>query len=723
MNHLIRGDDYLARHPDFKLVGREAELKKLSSILIRSKANSVLLVGPGGVGCTALCMGLQASKKDPDAPFDIVNKRIFWLDTDGLFSSGDATRINDSFQKIMNRLYRTPESILIIEDMRDFIEAARNVGSLHFINALTLAIKSNKTQMILEARDEDLDVVLKAHSDLRELFTLIDLQEPAGEPLLHIVEDSTRHLQAFHKIRIAADAVKAAIELTSKYRTRDGGMNRAQPERSVALLDRALSTYRLGAHRKPPGFDQAEAARTKAKTETEIAAADGTLRQLLEGWEAKQAEIKRLYKLQRDGETAIIELEEQVEKQLAAEQERTQVATVGAGAQPAGEAPTTGRIARFAKLATGAGLESDVVREMRGRIGQFQTEIAKNRAAFDALTTELNNQLELTRDIVLKEFSDISGISVTKLNENEREKLRNLETDLKKRIFGQDHVIQHLANAVKTARVGRRNQDKPQASFMFLGPSGVGKTEIAKALAESLLDDEKALTRFDMSEYMEKHAVSRLIGAPPGYEGFEAGGILTNAMRKNPLRVLLFDEIEKAHPDVFNVFLQILSDGRLTDNVGRTVSFSESIIIMTTNLGQPHFLNAELSKDEAVAAALDEVAKTYRSEFLNRFAGRQNIICFNTLDLASIEKIVRREFDSIDRTYSHDGIRITVPEADLKAFCKGHYDPAIGARGLPGFIQANIEPLIVNRILDSAQRGTLGLSYDEASRKFELRDA
>ncbi|MBL8708635.1 MAG: ATP-dependent Clp protease ATP-binding subunit, partial [Rhodospirillaceae bacterium] len=382
-----------------------------------------------------------------------------------------------------------------------------------------------------------------------------------------------------------------------------------------------------------------------------------------------------------------------------------------------------GRIAKFAKLAGGAGIDSDAAGEIKARIRQFQEEIARNRAAFEVLTTEINDHLELTRDIVLQEFSAISGISVSKLNENEREKLKNLENDLKKRIFGQDHVVHQLANAVKTARVGRRNQEKPQAAFMFLGPSGVGKTEIAKALAESLLDDEKALTRFDMSEYMEKHAVSRLIGAPPGYEGFEAGGILTNAMRKNPLRVLLFDEIEKAHPDVFNVFLQILSDGRLTDNVGRTVSFSESIIIMTTNIGQPHFLNRDLAVEERVAAALDEIGQTYRSEFLNRFAGRQNIICFNTLDLASIEKIVRREFDSIDRTYGQDGIKIVVPEADLKAFCKAHYDPAIGARGLPGYIQANIEPIIVNRILDGSTATTLTLAFDEATSAFALKDS
>lgn len=704
MDYLTRGDDYLSRTPQFKLVDRAVELARLSSILIRSKANSVLLVGPAGVGCTALCMGLQASKKDPNAPFDIVSKRLFWLDTDGLFSQGDSARINESFQKIMNRLYRTPESVLIIEDTKDFIEAARNNGSMHFINALALAIKSNRTQVILEARDEDLDVILKAHSDIREVFTLIDLEEPIADALLKIVEYSASHLQEFHRIRIAPDAIKAAIDLTTKYRSRDGGINRAQPERSTALLDRALSTYRLNAHRMPPGLEKAQAAQAIAKTEAEIKAADAEIQRILSDWEAKQQQIKTLYKRQRDGETAVLDLEGQLATQIKAEQESRQSGLVA-------EEKQVGRIAKFARLATGAGIESDAVGAIKAQIKQFQDEIDKNKAAFDALTTELNDHLELTRDIVLQEFSAISGISVTKLNENEREKLRNLEAGLKKRIFGQDHVVNHLANAVKTARVGRRNQERPQAAFMLMGPSGVGKTEIAKALAESLLDDEKALTRFDMSEYMEKHAVSRLIGAPPGYEGFEAGGILTNAMRKNPLRVLLFDEIEKAHPDVFNVFLQILSDGRLTDNVGRTVSFSDSIIIMTTNIGQPHFLNPDLTFDQGVEAAMEEVGKTYRSEFLNRFAGRQNIICFNKLDLASIQKIVRREFDNMNQTYGQDGIEIVVSDDDLQAFCAAHYDPAIGARGLPGFIQTTIEPIIVNMILDGTRLNTVSLVY------------
>nr|WP_298688104.1 AAA family ATPase [uncultured Dongia sp.] len=718
MNHLIRGDEYLARTPQFKLVGRDKELKRLSAILVRSKANSVLLVGPGGVGCSALCLGLQASKQNPNTPFDIVSKRLFWLDTDALFSQGDGGKINESIDRIVKTLYRTPESVLIIEDMRDLIEAARNNGSTHIINALTLAIKSGKTQAIIEARDEDLDLILKSHSDIRELFTFIDLEEPVGDDLHEIVKDSAVQLHAFHKIRIAPEAVDSAIELTSKYRSRDGGINRAQPERSSNLLDRALSTYRLNAHGVAPGLAALETRRALAKSPTEIAAADAEIAAVSAVWHEKQEKIRVLYKRQRDGETAILELEEQLATQLLDEQKNRAANTDTGNAPPQA---STGRIAAFARLSSGAGFESEAVRTIKEQIAKYQVELAKNKTAFDTLTSEINSHLELTRDIVLQEFADISGISASKLNENEREKLRNLEAGLKKRIFGQDHVVAQLANAVKTARVGRRNNEKPQAAFMFMGPSGVGKTEIAKALAEALLDDEKALTRFDMSEYMEKHAVSRLIGAPPGYEGFEAGGILTNAMRKNPIRVLLFDEIEKAHPDVFNVFLQILSDGRLTDNVGRTVSFSESIIIMTTNIGQPHFLDRSMTFAEASAAAQEDVGKTYRSEFLNRFAGRQNIVCFNRLDLPSIEKIVRREFDGMDRTYSQDGLHIRISDADLKAFCEAHYDPAIGARGLPGFIQTNVEPIIVNMILDGSASGEVYLHYKPETQSFEVK--
>ncbi|RYD62428.1 MAG: ATP-dependent Clp protease ATP-binding subunit, partial [Verrucomicrobiaceae bacterium] len=368
----------------------------------------------------------------------------------------------------------------------------------------------------------------------------------------------------------------------------------------------------------------------------------------------------------------------------------------------------------------GGGVASNpVVAELTQRIVQLQSSIDSNREKFEAITAQINAGLSLCKADVLREFSRVSGISASKLGEDGMVVLRRLKTDLLSRVFGQDTSVEKIANAIRVARVGKRNRDKPQAAFMLLGPSGVGKTEIAKALAQSLTGDEKSLLRFDMAEYMEKHAVAKLIGAPPGYEGFEAGGILTNAMRKNRNRIILFDEIEKAHPDVFNIFLSVLSDGRLTDNVGRTVSFDESIIIMTTNIGQPAFLNPDLTWDEAQAEAIVELNATYRAEFLNRFAGRQNILCFSRLDVPVIEKIVRREITDLDRSYQGDGVRVTISDADLAAFVQAHYDPRIGARGLPGYIQAKLEPIIADQIIDHpGVEGVFEIGYDNDNGQF-----
>lgn len=657
MDLLITGSEYIKRHPDFKLVGRDAELERLSAILMRSSANSVILVGPGGVGCTALCLGVQASKELSDTPFDIVAKRLFWLDTDALFATGNANTINEAFQRVMAVMKRTPESILLIEDTRDFIEAARNNGVSHFINAITSSIKNGYMQVIFEVRDEDYETVLKWHSDLREGFTVLDINEPTGEALKMIIEKNVGGLTAFHGIKFDEESITTAIELTNKYRTRDPGLSRAQPERSVTLLDRTVASYRLEAHRLVS--------------------------------EEVSKKLKNLFRNQREGELAIIEIEEEIVR-VSAE-------------KPAKD-----------------GFESPEVVELRRRMDQYQKMVDENREEFEKQTDEVNAALMVTRDLVLKEFAKISGISASKLSEDEREKLINLEKYLLGRIFGQDEAVSRLANAVKVARAVRRNKDKPQASFMLLGPSGVGKTEIAKALAAALLDDEKALTRFDMSEYMEKHAVAKLIGAPPGYEGFEAGGILTNAMRKNPYRIILFDEIEKAHPDVFNVFLQILDDARLTDNLGRTVSFTDSIIIMTTNTGQPHFLNKEITFETAKELALEDLASTYRSEFLNRFSGRQNIVCFNKLEVHHIEKIVSREIVKLAASYLESKIEVVVADDAVQKFCRDHYDPIIGARGLPGFIAAHLEPILADLALEGYV-GKASVTYNEIIKNFEVK--
>lgn len=704
MQYLISGSELLATQPDFKLVGRENDMKRLTSVLMRNKAASVILVGPGGVGASALVMGLQALKNDPNVAFDIVSKRIFWLKTDELFSSGSHEEINKGFNGVLTILKRTPDSILVIEDTRDFIEAARNNGCSHFINSLNACLKAGETQVILETKDPDLDMVLNSHSDMKQCYTIVDLSEPIGNDLLQIVQSSAAVLTKHHGISIEADAISASIELTNKYRTRDSSLSRAQPERSANLLDRALATYRLDAHKRHPQVFYLLASGVKE--------GDLQITQLDEEFAKTQARIKELYRLQREGEIAVIDLEEQITA-AKKEEETTPVET------PVLTEEAPRRIQMFANVVKSGGFESPKVRQLRDQIRKYEQIINENRAEFDVLTEQINNQLSLTKERVYAEFSRLSGIPVSKLNEDEMEKLRNLEALLNERVFGQAEVIHKIANAVKVARVGRRGGGKPQAAFLVMGPSGVGKTEICKALAHALKDDEAALTRFDMSEYMEKHSVAKLIGAPAGYEGSERGGILTNAMRSNPNRIILFDEIEKADPAVFDLFLQILSDGRLTDNHGRTVSFSDSMVIMTTNIGQTFFLDETLSSEEAERLANIELDNIYRPEFLNRFAGRQNIVCFNRLELNSVEKIVKRELNALSKAYKENGLDVVFSDESVTSFCEDHYQVRHGARGLQGYVVANIEPLIVNLILENKVKSTkLELVYSKETRSF-----
>jgi ATP-dependent Clp protease ATP-binding subunit ClpB len=735
-NFLIRGADYLESHRDFKLVGRDRELKLLARILMRSKANSVLLVGPGGVGCTALCLGLEASRKEPGTPFDIVNKRLFWLDTDGLFSSGDVATLNGNFEKVLRQLSRYPDTLLVIEDMRDFVDATRNNGCTHFINALMRAVDGNKFQAIYESRDSDLEIVLKCHSNMTEHYTMLDLAEPDPGSLRQIVRAAAKALERHHNLPVDDEAVDTAIELTTKYRVRESSLSRAQPERSLNLLDRALTAYREQAHTTPRGLAEKQAklaevvgALERGEKPAALAgkntAALESLRDDLAasvaaieaGWKETQATLKKLHRNQTDGEEMVRSLEDQLERQ------RNRDAEARAATEQA-ESGKPREFKSFSMRAAAGGYESEEVNRIRAEIDKVQAVIHKEKAAFTALTAKINEGLELAAEHVLAEFSRLSGIPASKLNQDERAKLLNLDETLASRVFGQDHVVNKLADAVRVARVGLKDPQKPQASFMFLGPSGVGKTELAKALAAALHDDERALLRFDMSEYMEKHAVAKLIGAPPGYEGYEAGGILTNAMRRNPYVVILFDEIEKAHQDVFNVFLQVLDDGRLTDNRGLTVSFSEAIIIMTTNIGQRHFLDTALDFDDAAAETIKELDVHYRPEFLNRFNGRQNIVCFRSLGLPVIERIARREIDKLNERVRGQGrnLAISISDESLAALCKDQYVPANGARGIPGYFATHIHPAVANAILEAQSlTGTMEVLYDSAARKLSIR--
>lgn len=704
MQFLTTGGDALAARKGFKLVGRDDELRALSAILLRAKASSVILVGPGGVGASAMIHGLQASKTDPNSPFDIIAKRVFWLDYDELFSSGDHEEMNKAFQKILAILRRTSDSILVIEDAKDFIDTARSQGCSHFINALNSCVKAGDTQVVFECKDDDLGFLLKSHADMKECYTILDLSEPAGDALKVIAQAGGEWLTGKHAIRIEPEAIEKAVELTTRYQTRDASLSRAQPERTTTLLDRALATYRLTAHQRNPkalelernGGDPAEIARLDAE------------------YDRDHDELSKLYNTQRDAEIKVVELEEAIENQLKLEEKKR-----AAGEEI--EKPSA--ISSFMGTMANSGFDSVEVKRLRDQMKVANGVIETTRAKFQALTDRINADLCLTSEMVLVEFANLSGISASKLNEDEREKLKNLGPNILKNLWGQDEAVTKLVNAVKASRIGKRNKGKPQASFMFLGPSGVGKTEIVKLLAKEL---DMELLRFDMSEYMEKNAVNTLIGAPAGYEGYENGGTLTKAIKKNPRQIVLFDEIEKADPAVFNIFLQMLDAGRLTDRFGQTVSFSEAIIIMTSNIGQPELLEglemvdgvptfsvpAEVRHDNALHVLTSTPG--IRPEFLNRFNGRQNIVFFNHLEAPTIAKIVRRELNDLDSSYAEQGIRVEVPDDVVLAFTKDHYDVRVGGRGLPGYINSNLEPYLTNKVLDDgAFTGTMVVGYSE----------
>jgi len=716
LDNLIRGEDVLARHPDFKLVGRDGALQKISGMLMRQRAHNVLLVGPGGVGCTAICMGLQACKEDPDVPFDIISKRFYWLDSDGLFSSGNHGEINERFAKLTRTLKRSKSSVLIVEDTRGFLDAARNNGCTHFVNAIMRDVGNGRYQAILETRDEDLEVVLKCHSNIREFFTMMDVREPDEASLSVIVQVASASLQNHHRIAISGAARETAIDLTGKYRVVDMSLSRAQPDRTLNLLDRALTSFRQSAHAEPPRIAALEARLADARQQGDMAEADPLSRQLEEArsdWAETSAQLKRLYIDQRDGEEEIRRLEEELEQERArAEEARKADPAEDEAPEAPSPKPFSGFSARLGSSGFGTREENRLLDEIR----RAEAVVAQTKQAFDELTARVNADLELGPGWVMAEFSRISGVPVEKLNQDERQKLLALEDSLKARVFGQDEAVAKLTGAVHMAYAGLKDPDKPQGSFLFCGPSGVGKTEIAKALASALKDDEKAMLRFDMSEYMEKHATAKLIGAPPGYEGYEAGGILTNSVRRHPHSIILFDEVEKAHPDVFNIFLQVLDDGRLTDNRGLTVSFADTLIIMTTNIGQPHFLRPELGFDEAMALTMADLDSHFRPEFLNRFSGRENIVGFNMLSLAIVEKIARRQLQKVNDKIAEAGSRIVMSDMVVTAICKDKYDPTRGARGVPGFFEASIYPAVARAILENPEDGArMAVAYDPGS--------
>lgn len=664
---LVAGDVKLQENPHFNLVGRDEELDNIMKILLRKSASSVIMVGQGGVGCSAIALGLQQAKGLTTTSFDITHKRMWWLDVDGLFSNPDQTA--ESFEKIMKVLSATPDSdtVLIVEDTRDFLEACNSTGNSNFINQMMRQVERGSFQVIFEVKDQNLEVVLGMHGHMKQLFTILEIKEPSKDNLIAIVEAGTKALHKHHGIAVSEEAQTQAVHLTTMYPGKEASLARAQPEASLTLLDRALSTYRKAAHRTPPAHLLELMARVDLSNDPED-------RQQLDimwaEWEVTKTDIDGACKLLSTGELQLAELQDKV-----------------------------------AKLAEhkGGGVMNNCPEqdELHRKIEMVQGVIKGASARYSKATEAINKNLKLTAAHINTEFASLSGIPTDKLNENAADKLLQLEDKLKTAVYGQDHVISQLVDALMVAQVpGLKAKGKPDAAFMFCGSSGVGKTELVKQLALQLKDDEGAMVRFDMSEYKEKFMVTSLIGAPPGFAGYGEGGVLTNAVRKNPNAIILFDEIEKAHKDVFDLFLQVLDDGRLTDSMGRVVSFEHTTIVFTTNTGASNFLDTDMSYDTQMDLTMDSLGEEYRAEFLNRFNGRQNIVGFKVLPVEVIHKIAKGQLTKMNKDMAENGVKFlaSMSDDDVTRLVADTYDAAHGARAIGGIFNKRVYPLFAKVI-------------------------
>jgi ATP-dependent Clp protease ATP-binding subunit ClpB len=660
---LIRGEDFVGE--DFNLIGRDKELEEIYSVLMRKNNQNVMLFGSAGVGCSSVLKGLQSSKSkglNKETPFDIVSKRFFWLDVDALFSSSDTQEISANFKNLDNILSRSKDNILIIDNAGGFIDGAKSSGCENMINTIMGSIQDGKYQAILETHDHDLPKVLGIHRSIKEFFTFIELKEPDSSVLPLIVSEAAKGIQAHHNINISQEAIDEAISLTTKYKVSNNlNLSKAQPAPSISILDLAMSDYRISCHKNIPQSDKDF--------------------------------LDDIFSKRNKAETLIMSIEDDI-ADILTELEKDGV-----------------------DISKTRNREVD---EYRETIENLESKISQINKTYQERSKVINKDFSLSAEDVLLKFSLISNIPKDKLNEDEQKKLLLLEENMKKDVFNQDHVVEAVCNSILTSSVNLGDARKPRGAFMFKGSSGVGKTHVPKRLAYNLFGTETAMLRFDMSEYMEKHSVSRLIGAPPGYDGYENGGILTNQVRKNPHSIVLFDEIEKAHVSIFDVLLQVLDDGRLTDNRGVTVDFSNTFIIMTTNVGQDKFLDKSIDFETASTLSMQDLEDKFRPEFLNRIGGRENIIAFKVLSIDTILKIANVEIDKANESLKERGISLVMDSSEMKSLCESRYHPKTGARSIDGVFGSKIYPSIAKKILNGFSGSEILIKYDKSKNEIKV---
>ena len=660
------------------VIGRVEEIRRTIQVLSRRTKNNPVLIGEPGVGKTAIVEGLAQRIVNGDVPSTLRDKELVELDMSALVAGAKYRgEFEERLKSVLKEVSKSDgRIILFIDELHTIVGAGATEGSMDAGNILKPALARGDLHAIGATTLDEYRKYIEKDAALARRFQTVMVSEPSVEDTISILRGLKEKYEIFHGVHITDSALVAAADLSDRYIA-----DRFLPDKAIDLVDEAASRLRMELDSMPVEIDATTRQLTQLQIEEQalMKETDDASKERLEALRQEIAEVQEKLNVQKAGwlnQKNAIDHVQELKGQLDEARSEEERAT------------RNGDLGRASELRYSV-------------IPGLQQQIQDSEAALEAQKQQdgegLNEQV--TSDEIAEVVSAWTGVPVSKMMQGELDKLKNLEGELHKRVVGQDEAVSAVAAAVRRSRAGLSDPDRPIGSFFFLGPTGVGKTELAKALAECLFDDERSLVRIDMSEYMEKFSVQRLIGAPPGYVGYDEGGQLTEAVRRHPYSVILLDEMEKAHPDVFNILLQVLDDGRLTDGQGRVVSFKNTIIIMTSNVGSQFIAgaNAKSDPDEVQRQVNEALRQTFKPEFLNRI---DDVVVFHALGLSDIEKIVDIQLKDVRERLDRDRIKLELTDAAVQSLALDGLDPVYGARPLKRLIQRQVVDNVANLIID-----------------------